>query len=133
MGQSERLVTRLRKAFFSLPYPQTRIFKKVLDTNNDHAYLSPTACNMSVVNDGLRDETHTDFQANLMPEHAEEQRFQVEMMHFEIEWLREQVRSLQDALAERIQQHQAIEQELQTIHQELQLMNQEIQRRMQTG
>lgn len=132
LGQSERLVTRLRKSLFSLAYPQARIFTKVLDTNNDRLCLPLTACNASVINDSWRDETHTESQANLKPENAEEKRFQFEMRHFEIEWLREQVRSLQDALTDRIQQHQAVEQELQATHQELALMNQEIQRWMQT-
>lgn len=128
LGWAERLVTRLQQSFFTLTYPEARIFTKVLDTERDRQDFSISVGETSVVNDSLMKERETKSPVNLVPEQSEQQRFQVEMMRYEIEWLQEQVRSLQDKLADRIQQQQTVEQELQATHQELKLMNQEMQR-----
>ncbi len=98
----------------------------MLDTKGDRQPLQPPTCNTSVVKDNTKELEKPS--PSLLPEQSEHQHFQVEVMQCEIEWLREQVRSLQEALADQIQQHQAVEQELQATQQELALMNQEMQR-----
>jgi hypothetical protein len=134
LGQSERLVTCLQQSLFKLVHSQIRTFTRLLHVGYNNQLISIPLYHMPMLNNGLRDGTSAKYLANPVnssPKGRKQERFQLEMQQQEIEWLREQVRSLQDALYDRIQQQQEVEQELEATKKELELINQEIQYRIQ--
>jgi chemotaxis methyl-accepting protein methylase len=128
LGQAEDLVTYLQRSFFAVMDSKARIFTK---ERVDRRSLPPSFWQVPMLNKGLRNGTVLKYPSP-SPEDVEQQSVQLEMIENEIEWLHEQVRSLQDELCDRIQQQHEVEQELKATKQELALMNQEIHRRMRT-
>lgn len=78
-------------------------------------------------NHGLPEGTdeHNSFIAPLTDEQGESD-FRLEMISSEMEWLREQIRSLQQTLAHQDREQQAVEQELHATYSELEVMNREV-------